>query len=190
MAWIAEVFRKHHRLCERCKVGPTHVYGVPPTDDDPPPQAEPAEGGGTALCSACLGRQLTADLGGYDGRGLLFEPAFGPSSLVFHPLEDLAEGDSADSDLEAARAALDRVRGDCEACARPARFLWIPASPDACLWGGEWLEGLRDGTLVPAGALCGACAAQRLARSIDERGLYYDAIVPPGRHDGVMVCTD
>ena len=189
MAWIAEVFRKKHRLCERCRVGPTHLYGAAPTDDDPTPEPE-GEENGTALCSACLAVRLTEDLGGYDGRGLMFEPALGPSSLVFHPLADLARSDYAEGDLAAARAALERVRGACEACSSPARFLWIPASPDACLWGGEWLEGLRDGSLVPSGMFCGTCAASRLARSIDERGLYYDAIVPPGIHDGVMLATD
>jgi hypothetical protein len=189
MAWIAEVFRKKHRLCETCRLGPTHLYGAHPTDDDPLPQAEPMDDG-TPLCSACLAVRLTADLDGYNGRGLLFEPAFGPSSFVFHPFATLEAADCTPPDLAAAREALERVRGGCETCSRPARFLWIPASPDACLWGGEWLEGLRDGTLVPAGTLCGACAALRLARSIDERGLYYDAIVPPGRHDGVMLCTD
>jgi hypothetical protein len=143
-----------------------------------------------ALCSACLAARLSADLGSYDRRGLLFDPAMGPSSLVFRPLAELEAADCAPTDVAAAREALERVRGACGTCSKPARFLWIPASPDACLWGGEWLEGLRDGSLVPAGLLCGACAALRLARSIDDRGLYYDAIVPPGPHDGVMLCTD
>ena len=53
MAWIAEVFRKKHRLCETCRLGPTHLYGAHPTDDDPLPEpTRPSQRTTARLCAA------------------------------------------------------------------------------------------------------------------------------------------
>lgn len=183
MAWVAEILRKNHRTCRRCRLGPTHVY-------DPPlarmtPEADPEEDvSGVPICNGCLAADLERDLSLYRARCVLFEPALGPDSLAFRPA---AEDRGRDADQSRAlEAALEAVKAGCSSCDGPAHFLWVPVEEDANLWPGDWLAGLADGSLIPAESLCGACAARRLMRSIEKRGLYFDAIVPPRDVDGIF----
>ena len=75
-------------------------------------------------------------------------------------------------------------------CARPGRFSWIPVEADANLWGSDWLSSLSEGKLSPDSTLCGACAATRLTRSFEQRGLYFECIVPPRDGDGSLFGTE
>jgi len=178
MGWLAEILRKDHRTCSRCKIGPTHVYD--------PSEWKEGDSVGTPLCNGCLADRLHQDFSRFEGRGLLFEPALGPDSLVFRSLEEAAlEGWPPDL-IETARAHLDRIAARCDECGQPGRFAWIPAERDANLWSTDWLAGLADATLAWSQSLCGACAAARLSRSIEERGLYFEAIVPPEQADGFL----
>ncbi len=176
MAWVAEILRKDHRICSVCRLGPTHVY-------DPEPAAEPT---GTPLCSGCLAERLRQDLAAFTGRALMFEPALGPDAYLFHALDgDRALAWPAEH-REAARMMLDAMKPACDACASAARFVWVPVEADACLWPEDWLASAARGDLFAAESLCGACAAARLTRSIEERGLWFEAIVPPRGGEGVM----
>jgi hypothetical protein len=92
--------------------------------------------------------------------------------------------------VEAARSWLDRLADRCIACGDPGRYLWIPVDHDANMWADDWLARLADGTLAPSDSLCGSCAAGRVVASMEERGLFFEAIVAPHGTsplpDGVM----
>lgn len=172
MGWIAEILRKDHRACERCDLGPTHVYDPIESDEEIPE--------GTPLCTSCLGKELAGALAGFAGRGVLFEPALGPDALVFRDLDGSPHHDSS-------RNALKEIREACDACSEKGQFVWIGSAPDANLWDEDWLEALSAGTLEAGQTLCAGCAAARLEASIETRGLYFEAIFPPtGSNDIVM----
>jgi len=182
MAWVAEILRKDHRICSVCRMGPTHVY-----DPEPDPAAEPAtEPGGTPLCNGCLAERLAQDLTAFAGRALLFEPALGPDAYMFHPLDGDRARNWPDGHSAAARRLLDTIRSGCDTCDSRARFAWIPVEPDAALWPEDWLVLAARGDLSPSASLCGTCAATRLMRTIEQRGLWFEAIVPPRGADGVL----
>jgi hypothetical protein len=183
MAWVAEILRKNHRTCHRCRLGPTHVYDPPLPE--PGAHADPEdEVTGFPLCNGCLAADLERDLSLYQARCVLFEPALGPDSLAFRPVPEGRE--RAGEDAKPLEAALSAMEAGCSSCDNAAHFIWVPVEADANLWPGDWLAGLADGSLAPAGSLCGGCAARRLMRSIEKRGLYFDAIVPPRDVDGIF----
>lgn len=184
MSWLAEILRKKHRECAVCRMGPTHVYDPEP-DSRAGGQDEFREQTGTPLCTSCLGARLAEDLAAFAGSSILFEPSLGPDALIYRRLDgEPARGWSARC-VSAAREALGRIEAGCVTCGQGGRYLWVPADNDANLWGEDWLAALADGTLSPEGTLCGRCAATRLTRSIEERGLCFEAIVPPaGDGDG------
>jgi len=127
MGWIDDILRKDHRACEQCGLGPTHVYDPMETDE------EIVEG--TPLCNTCLPARLAADLTAFRGKGLLFEPALGPVSLVFVPLD---QSNWTEASKGAVRHALDGMGQQCQDCRRPGRFLWVAAERDANLWDEDW----------------------------------------------------
>jgi hypothetical protein len=177
MGWIAEILRKEHRACERCGLGPTHVYD--PIDLD----AEIPEG--IPVCNACLRDRLAKDMTAFAGKGLLFEPALGPDALMFKRLGDATWPELV---ITAARDALASAGENCDDCSEKGRFVWVVSPRDANLWNEDWLVSLTEGALKVSATLCAGCAASRLARSIENRGLYFEAIVPPsGSEDGVML---
>ena len=209
MSWLAEVFRKTRRVCQGCGIGPTHLYdpgatravipgqGLSPAPGDvqetPSDEIEPLEPGelsGEPLCSSCLAARLEEDLSAFPAKALLFEPSLGPERLVFHALAGETARRWPAAQREAAAAHLASIAAACDQCALPGKFLWVPVEPDANLWGDDWIAGLMDGTLSPDGTLCGPCAARRLSRSIEERGLQFEAIVPPRASDGVLFGTE
>ena len=186
MAWLAEVFRRGNRVCGLCRMGPTHVLGA-----DPALAPDISEEEAIPLCNGCLAARLSAALAKSQGRVLLFQPALGPGCLTFHSLADLAHPLWPADGVAAARDAIDRLRGTCDACeGAGARIIWVPSEREACLWDIDWLAALRDGSLAPAGSLCGGCAAGRLMRSIEERGLYFESITLPDATDGVILGTE
>ncbi|HET6372714.1 MAG TPA: hypothetical protein VFG76_05370, partial [Candidatus Polarisedimenticolia bacterium] len=121
---------------------------------------------------------------------LIFEPALGPEALVFHPLEGAAAREWPAPAVAAVKEALASLPAPCAQCAAAGRFRWIPVEADAYFWPEDLLSGLSRGEIVPSDALCGACAAARLTRSLEERGLYLDAIVPPRGGDGVLLGSE
>ena len=182
MAWVAEILRKQHRECARCRMGPTHLYDPDPAElaEESTVSGKPPETG-TPLCNACLAKQLQLDLTAFHGRCLVFEPALGPESILFTPLSAAAAG------AEAARAALEPLPRACDRCGLDGRFLWVPIERDANLWSGDWLPMLAEGALVPESTLCGPCAAVAIVRSLEHRGLICEAVIPPrGEADGMM----
>ena len=184
MAWVAEILRKTHRECAVCKLAPIHMY-------DPEPRELSAleispEPTGTALCHACLGGRLGQDLSGFEGRCLVFEPSLGPETYLFQPLEGGPRRFAAPA-RAAAASALQRLPSPCTACGAAGRFLWVPVDHDAGLWGDDWLPALATRELTARDPLCGRCAAARLARTLEERGLTFEAIIPArGTGDGLM----
>lgn len=189
MSWVAEILRKQHRVCGRCRLGPTHLYDPAPTSADIGELPE-AEATGSPLCNACLESRLAQDFTSYAGRCLVFEPALGPEAFVYHPLD----GETAMAWPEQERAAalewIERLPGHCAVCAGPGRFAWIPVDADANLWGSDWISSLNEKTLSPDRTLCGACVAQRLTQTFERRGLYFEGIVPPRDGDGALFCTE
>ncbi len=186
MAWVAEILRKDHRVCSRCRVGPTHIYDPPleaPGDEPENLEAEPA---GTMLCQACLSDQLAADLAAFRGRALVFEPALGPEGYLFRSLATAGPA-WLPPHRAAVESALGRVEGPCGGCGGSPSCLWVPVAADAGLWEEDLLAALAEGHLAPTEVLCGTCAARRIAASLEERGLFLDAIVPPRGGDGVLV---
>ena len=192
MAWVAEILRRQHRECTRCRMGPTHLYDPDLTElaDEATVSGKPPETG-TPLCNSCLAGRLAADLTSFAGRCLLFEPALGPESILFTPFAADAPGSDPDGTLAAARASLRPLPRRCDPCGETGRFLWVPVAIDANLWSADWLPMLADGTLVAGETLCGSCAASRLVRSLEQRGLVCEALVPPrGDRDGAMFGTE
>lgn len=181
MAWVAEILRKSHRTCVRCKLGPTHLYDPPASQLEAGPEEEVA---GVPLCNSCLAADLDRDLSRYPARCVLFEPALGPDSIAFQPATTVRDHPA--DQARALETALSEMTTACSGCNQPAHFIWVPVEADANLWPGDWLAGLADGSLVAADTLCGGCAARRLMRSIESRGLYFDAIIPPREVDGVL----
>jgi len=186
MAWVAEILRKEHRICAQCRLAPTHVYDPDLTGADDALGEPVGERSGTPLCNACLASRLIEDFTSFTSRGLLFEPALGPEAIIFHPLGGPAARAWPEQRRDHVRARLDSLKDRCDTCGQHGRFLWVPVDSDANLWPDDWLASLEAGDLAPADTLCCACAATRLARSIEERGLFYEAIVPPRGGDGVL----
>ena len=172
MGWIAEILRKDHRACERCNLGPTHVYDPVDTGEEVPE--------GTPLCTSCLNEQLTGTLKRFTGRGLLFEPALGPDALVFR-------GIAKDSPHPSVTRALDLIGQTCDTCSEKGQFAWVASTRDANLWDEDWLDALDDGSIEATGTMCSTCAAARITRSIETRGLYFEAIFPPGGSEDVVM---
>ena len=187
MSWLAEILRKQHRVCGVCGLGPTHLYEPKLSAASGTPDAEPT---GTPLCHSCLEARLAAKLAAYQGRCILFEPSLGPDALLFHPLDGSAAAEWPAPHRAAARACLDRISGGCSRCPGTARFAWVPVVADANLWGEDWLARLGDGSLAVESLLCPACAVRQLMRSLEERGLYFEAIVPPRGGDGALFCDE
>ncbi len=186
MAWVAEILRRDHRTCEECGVGPTHIYdpeiaALPESELDPE-----AEAPGTPLCNACLTMRLEEDLVTSEGRVVVFEPALGPDAFIFHAAGDGRRRAWSESERETMRAILDRLARVCSRCDQPGRFLWVPVERDANLWLEDWLPCLAQGRLTPGETLCGRCTARRLGQTLEERGLFFDAIVPPRHGDGIF----
>ena len=182
MSWVAEILRKEHRNCRRCDMGPTHVYRPEPESfEDAAAQDQPPQSG-TPLCTSCLAGQIEKDFAAYGARCILFEPSLGPDRLEFVPLDEAPAP-------PAARAALGRAGSACAECGAAGRFIWVPSEPDANLWGDEWVAALQSGELTATDALCGACAARRLMRTIEQRGLYFEAIILPLDGDGALLCS-
>lgn len=186
MAWVAEILRKEHRICAQCRLAPTHVYDPDPAEGDDAFGEIGQEPSGTPLCTACLPPRLIEDFTSFTARGLLFEPALGPEAIVFHPLDGPEATAWPEERQDLVKARLDSLKERCDSCELPGRFLWVPVESDANLWPDDCLAALERGDLAPTETLCGSCAAGRLARSIEERGLFYEAIVPPRGGDGVM----
>lgn len=187
MAWVAEILRKQHRECARCRMGPTHLYDPDLTElaDEATVSGKPPETG-TPLCNGCLLGRLETDLAAFTGRCLLFEPSLGPESILFVPFETDEPADE-DAALAAARSALSPLPRDCVSCRGTGRFLWVPVELDANLWSTDWLPMLAEGALTPTATLCGRCAAGRLVRTLEQRGLTCEVVVPPrGAVDGAM----
>ena len=188
MAWVAEILRKTHRECAVCRLAPVHIY-------DPEPGELSAleispEPTGTPLCHACLGGRLGQDLSEFEGRCLVFEPSLGPETFLFQPIEGASLRFAAPA-RAAAASALERLPSPCAACGTEARFLWVPVDPDAGLWGDDWLPALATGELKARDPLCGRCAAARLARTLEERGLTFEAVIPArGAGDGLMCALE
>jgi len=188
MAWVAEILRKTHRECAVCRLAPIHMY-------DPEPRelsaleisAEPT---GTPLCHACLGGRLGQDLSEYEGRCFVFEPSLGPETFLYQAL-DAAPRRFAAPARAAASSALERLPSACIGCGEEGRFLWVPVDHDAGLWGDDWLPALATGELKARDPLCGRCAAARLARTLEERGLTFEAVIPArGAGDGLMCAIE
>ena len=188
MAWVAEILRKQHRECARCRMGPTHLYDPDLAElaDDATVSGKPPQTG-TPLCNSCLLTRLQQDLAAFTGRCLMFEPSLGPESILFTPLgAGATDGDSIRG-AAAARAALLSLPRPCDSCGTTGRFRWVPGERDANLWSADWSPMLAEGILAPAGTLCGPCAAGRMVRSLEQRGLVCEALVPPrGDADGAM----
>jgi len=180
MAWIAEILRKTHRECAVCRLAPIHLYD--PDEQDITSLEVPAEPTGTPLCHVCLGARLGKDLSEYQGRCLVFEPALGPETYVFR----------AESAFGAAsRAALDRLPSPCDECRAPGRFIWVAAPDDASMWEADWLPALESGELTAGPVLCGRCTGARVARSLEERGLTFEAVTPArGSADGCLCAAE
>lgn len=182
MSWVAEILRKQHRACADCGLGPTHLYDpehAASREKDATTEEDAAGLPGIPLCHACLGRHLARDLSSFEGRCLLFEPSLGPDALVYRALQVEASGGWPEDQVTAARSCLDRIGAHCATCGGAGRYLWVSVAPDANLWAGDWLACLADGTLAPSDTLCGRCAAVRLVKSMEDRGLCFEAIVPP-----------
>lgn len=188
MAWVAEILRKEHRACARCRMVPTHLYDPDLAElaDDATVSGKPPESG-TPLCNACVTARLEQDMAAFSGRCLLFEPALGPESILFAPLRAEGTGPDGDGGMAAARAALRPLPRACDRCGAAGHFLWVPVELDANLWSTDWLPMLAEGSLTPTETLCGPCAAGRMVRSLEQRGLVCEALVPPrGDADGTM----
>lgn len=188
MAWVAEILRKQHRECARCRMGPTHLYDPDPAElaDEATVSGKPPESG-TPLCNGCLLLRLEADLGSFSGRCILFEPSLGPESILFAQFAKETAGGASAADLAAARAVIKPLPRPCDRCSEAGHFLWVPVALDANLWSDDWLPMLADGRLAPRETLCGTCVAGRLVRSIEQRGLVFEAVIPPrGAADGAM----
>jgi hypothetical protein len=186
MSWVAEILRKNHRACRRCEMGPTHVYRPEPARVEETGSMDPPLTG-TPLCNSCLSEQIERDFSAYGGRCLLFEPALGPECLLFAPLPAAA---LAAAQPAAARAALERAAGPCAGCGAGSHFVWVGVEPDANLWEEDLLPGLQRGELAASDPLCGRCAARRLMRSIEQRGLYFEGITVPAGADGLLRCAE
>jgi hypothetical protein len=190
VSWLAEIMRKQHRECARCGLGPTHLYDPVPSAGDAGDRSE-SDPTGTPLCGACLEKRMAQDFSRFEGRCLVFEPTLGPDALTFHDLEDEKGAAWPIEHRATARACLDRMASECAGCREAGgRFLWVPVEADANLWTEDWLARLHDGALSPTDTLCGRCAASRLTRSFEERGLCLEAIVPPGRGDGMLLGSE
>ena len=200
MSWVAEILRKDHRACRRCELGPTHVYRPEPARlEETGPMEPPLTG--TPLCNSCLSEQMEQDFSGYGGRCLLFEPALGPECLLFEPLDSTPQVSAAQSSAApaavppdtaqpAVRTALERAAAPCSGCGAGSHFVWVGVEPDANLWEQDLLPALQDGELAASDPLCGRCAARRLMRSIEQRGLYFEGITVPAGADGLMRCAE
>jgi len=177
---VAEILRKSHRECAVCRLAPIHLYA--PDETDITALEVSAEPSGTPLCHACLGTRLGQDLSLFTGRCLIFEPAMGPETYVYRPLADDAREPPG-----RAGAALAALPSSCAGCGAQGRFVWVPVNHDAGLWADDWLPALESGELAAGEALCGSCAGARLARSLEERGLTFEAITPArGAADGML----
>ena len=187
MSWVAEILRKQHRVCSRCRLGPTHLYDPAPSGGE---IGELGESSGTPLCNACLESKLAHDFARFPGRCLVFEPALGPEAFVYHPFDGRTAMAWPEQERAAAREWIEKLPANCSLCAETGRFAWIPVDADANLWGSDWISSLREGTLTPDSTLCGSCAARRLTRTFEQRGLYFEGIVPPRDGDGTLFCTE
>jgi hypothetical protein len=201
-AWVAEILRKNHRECAVCRLAPTHLYD--PEEGDITSLEISAEPTGTPLCHSCVGARLGKDLEAFEGRCLVFEPTLGPETYLFRAVEkeggadrvpgtSTVPGPSAASPVPPAlRAALSNLPAPCADCRAPeSRFRWVSADMDASLWGDDWLPALTSGELTPGPALCGRCAGARVARSLEDRGLTFEAITPArGTADGYLCAAE
>ncbi|HKY32125.1 MAG TPA: hypothetical protein VJV23_06290, partial [Candidatus Polarisedimenticolia bacterium] len=185
--WMAEILRKDHRTCSRCRMAPTHVYD--PDPDEPLEGIRPESRSGTPLCNACLGARLAEDLAQFAGRCLVFEPAQGPDLYVFRPVEGRGAA-WPKAQAAAARSALQRLPAGCSECGRPGRFLWVPVPEDADYWSADWPAALASGDLSPEAPLCGEHAAARLVSSLEARGLFFEAVFPPRAGDGALFAAE
>ncbi|MGH9870450.1 MAG: hypothetical protein ACREAA_20130 [Candidatus Polarisedimenticolia bacterium] len=178
MGWVAEILRKSHRECAVCRLAPIHLYA--PEEADITALEVSPEPSGTPLCHACLGARMGQDLSEFEGRCLVFEPSMGPETYVFRPLGDAALAGRTERALESLPSA-------CKGCGAEGRFVWVPVDHDAGLWADDWLPALESGELSAGEALCGRCTGARLARTLEERGLTFEAVTPAsGRADGVL----
>jgi hypothetical protein len=182
MAWVAEILRKTHRECAVCRLAPISLYD--PEEHDITSLEVSAEPTGTPLCHVCLGARLGKDLSEYEGRCLVFEPALGPETYVY-------SAPPASSLGAAARAALAGLPAPCDDCRAPGRFRWVAVPNDAALWGADWLPALESGELTAGPVLCGRCTGARVARTLEERGLTFEAITPArGASDGCLCAAE
>src|SRR5262249_14239177 len=131
VSWVAEILRKEHRVCSRCRMGPTHLYEPASGDPLPEDRSENDPSAGTPPCNACLEIRMTQAAASFAGRCLLFEPALGPDALAFSPLAPESATPWPAEHREAARSWLQRMQDRCVGCGGDGRFLWVPVEPDA-----------------------------------------------------------
>jgi hypothetical protein len=114
-----------------------------------------------SLCRACLFGLLGPELEGYRGRVAAFEPdSASVSQYFFLGAQDFAEAGLESPVAEAIEARLSRLAGECEVCARPAKWLWFSRRD---------VESLDQADRIaqsPGELLCAAHGTDRLCRAL------------------------
>ena len=114
-----------------------------------------------SLCRACLFGLLGPELEQYRGRVAAFEPdSASVSQYFFLAAQDFSAAGLESQVAEAIEARLSRLAGECEVCARPAKWLWFSRGEV------ESLDEVERIAQSPGQVLCVAHGADRLCRAL------------------------
>jgi hypothetical protein len=114
-----------------------------------------------SLCRACLFGLLGPELEQFRGRVAAFEPdSARVSQYFFLSAQDFAAAGLESQVAEAIEARLSRLAGECEVCARPAKWLWFPRGEV------ESLDHVERIAQSPGQLLCAAHGTDRLCRAL------------------------
>ncbi len=114
-----------------------------------------------SLCRACLVGTLEAELAGYPGRVVAFEPdgeSF--SQYFFVAAPDFPAAGLQPAVAQAIERRLAELAGPCGECARPAKWLWLPRQEVASL------DDVDSIAAAPGWRLCAAHGAAQLCDAL------------------------
>jgi hypothetical protein len=170
------------QLCSQCGAPARHGHSMHAETE--PEDIKP-------LCNKCLTTTLQREYSIFLGRAVVIEPVDGLPCYAFQDAKDWKEHFPNSAISDDTEKLLSGMKTSCSCCDKPAHYLWVES---AGLDAKTFTQVLDDGISVtllkenpPPVSLCGKCAVEHIAKSIEKKNIRYLEVCPPKGETGFVI---